>query len=65
MVDRVSASCYASFNHDLAHIGVKPIQWFPQIMKWIIGTEDGSSTYMNIIKMFGKMGLPYGQLLQK
>ena len=31
MVDGVLASCYASFDHDLAHFGMRPLQWFSEI----------------------------------
>ena len=62
VVDNVLASCYASFNHDLAHIGMTPVQWFPNIIKWITGMDDGSSAYLNTAKMFSRWILPYGQL---
>ena len=35
IVDGVLASCYAYTNHDLAHIGMTPIQWFPEVTEWI------------------------------
>ena len=35
MVDGILASCYASFDHDLAHIAMTPIQWFPEIIEGI------------------------------
>ena len=30
IVDGVLASCYASFDHDLAHIAMAPMQWIPR-----------------------------------
>ena len=46
MVDEVLASCYAFVNHELAHIGMMPIQWFPEIIQWVFGEDDGSSTFV-------------------
>ena len=37
IVDGVLASCYAFTNHDLAHIGMTPLPWFPEVTKWIFG----------------------------
>ena len=35
MVDGMLASCYADFPHDLAHLIVKPMQKFADVMEWI------------------------------
>ena len=40
MVDRVLASCYATVNHDVVHIRMTPIQWFPDMVQWIFGNEE-------------------------
>ena len=64
MVDGILASCYASFDHDLAHITMAPIQWSPEIIEWIIGKEKGSLAYANIAKEFGRWMLPYGQIFK-
>ena len=48
IVDGVLASCYASASHDLAHIGMTPIRWFPSVVEWILGEHDISSAYVNI-----------------
>ena len=60
VVDGVLASCYASFEHDLAHIVMKPVQWFPKIMKWLFGKDNGCSDYADIAKYLGRMVLPHG-----
>ena len=58
VVDGVLASCYASYDHDLVHFFMTPVQWFPEIIDWIFGDDNGSYAYINIIKIFGKWMLP-------
>ena len=65
MVDQVLASCYASFDHDLAHWLMTPMQLFPEIIEWIFGVNNGSTGYVKIAKEFGRMILPYGILYDK
>ena len=65
MVDGVLASCYASFDHDLAHFAVTPIQWFPEIIEWLFGEDSGSSDYADIAKYLGRMILPDGSTFGK
>ena len=62
IVDGVLASCYASFDHDLAHIAMAPMQWIPKIMEFIFGEDNGSSGYVKMAKGFGRWMLPTGQL---
>ena len=50
MVDGVLASCYASVDHELAHIGMLSIQWFPEIMQWVFGEDDGYSIFAKTAK---------------
>ena len=64
IVDAVLASCYASFHHDLAHIGMTPIKWFSEAMQWIVGEDDRKLAFVSIIKKLGKWILPYGHLWQ-
>ena len=64
MVDGVLASCYASFDHDVAHLTMTPAQLFPNKIGWIFGEEEGSLAYVNIAKELGRWLLPYGQLLK-
>ena len=60
VVDGVLASCYASFDHDLAHIVMETIQWFPEVIEMIFGEDNGSSDYADIAKYLGRMVLPHG-----
>ena len=59
MVDDVLASCYAAVDHKLAHIGMMPIQWFPEILQWVFGEDDGSSTFAKTTKELCESVLPY------
>ena len=63
LVDGVLTSCYASFNHDLAHISMKPMQLFAEI-QWIIGKEDAFLAFIKIAKELGRLILPQGHFLQ-
>ena len=58
MVNGVLASCYASFHHDLAHIAMTPIRWFPEIMLWIFGEDDGFLAYIRINEELGQLITP-------
>ena len=60
VVDGILASCYASFDHDLGHIAITPIQWFPEIIEWFFG---GFPDYVGISKMLGRVGLPHGNTI--
>ena len=59
VVDGVLASCYASFDHDLAHFEMMPLQWFSQTMP-LSFADDDLSTYMMMIKKLGRFILPPG-----
>ena len=54
VVDGVVASCYASTDHDLAHIGTFPMRWFPTMVEWILGQDIGISAYSNILIVIGE-----------
>ena len=42
VVDGVLASCYASFDHDWAHLLTTPIRWFPGLFEGAADREaDG------------------------
>ena len=60
MVDGVLTSCYASINHDLAHIGMTPIRWFPEIMELIFGKENGYTAYVYVPIGIGRLAMFYG-----
>ena len=59
VVDGILASCYASFDHDLAHFGMRPLQWFSQITP-LSFADDDLSTYMMMIKKLGRFILSPG-----
>ena len=50
IVDGVLASCYASFDHDLAHLITTPIRWYPEITERIFGVENGSPGYIDLAR---------------
>ena len=56
LVDGVLASCYASFDHDMAHIVMKPLLWFPSLMDLLLGEEKSTQhTYAAILEHVGEM----------
>ena len=60
VVNRVVSSCYATINHDLAHIGMTPVIWVPDIVQWIFGEEDGLSAFAKTIEYMKKSMVPSG-----
>ena len=58
VVDGDLASCYASSDHHAAHIGMTPIRWFPEIMNWIFGIDNGSPGYVKFARSLGRWVLP-------
>ena len=58
VVDGVLASCYASFDHDLAHIGMAPIRWFPEVIELMFGEDKESACFLKIAKDIGRWVLP-------
>ena len=65
VVDQILASCYASFDHDLAHLMMTPMQWNPEIIEFIFGVNNEYSGYVNIAKEFGRWLLPYRLLFDR
>ena len=59
MVDGVLSSCYASYDHDLAHLLMIPVQYFPKIMGWMFGDDNGYHAYIITIEDFGRWILPH------
>ena len=59
LVDGVLASCYPSAPHDLAHMVMTPLRWFPGMMDWIFGVEDTFPVYVKISERLGKVMMPY------
>ena len=63
MVDGILASCYASsVDHNLAHISVAPMLWFPDIIQMILGEDGVTSAFITLNEKLGLWMLPYGQL---
>ena len=48
IVDGVLASSYAFTSHDIAHFGITPVQWFPEITEWIFGKYNESPIYIDV-----------------
>ena len=61
IVDGVLASCYASASHDLAHIAMTPFIWFPSVIEWIFGQENGQQSYTGILTKFATLLAQIGQ----
>ena len=63
IVDEILASCYpSSFDHNLAHYGMAPMRWFPDIMHMMFGEDDTLSVFIRINEELGLWMLPYEQL---
>ena len=58
VIDGILASCYASFDHDLAHIAMTPMKLFPELMEWIFGDNNGMQGYLSIAKTTGRYLMP-------
>ena len=58
VVDGVLVTCYPSAHHDLAHIAMTPIRWFPKIYEWIFGDEIGIQGYVKMTEGLGLWVLP-------
>ena len=67
LVDGVLTSCYASIDHDLAHITMTPLRWFPEIMKYIFGDDIGFPVYVlinkSLVNQFYDMGHTLGKII--
>ena len=64
IVDGEAASCYPSVDHDLAHLTMAPICWFPETTEWIFDNDNAFQVYVKVAEEFGSWILPYGQKLQ-
>ena len=60
IVDGVLTSCYASFDHDLAHIAMIPVHWFSDVIQLVFGEDVNISAYVMIVKEIGRWVLDYG-----
>ena len=59
VVDGIFVSCYTIVHHDVAHIVMTPMRWFPDIAEWIFGGDNGSQAYVNIAEVLCNWMLPY------
>ena len=59
IVDGVLASCYGSYDHDLAHLLMTPLGWLPYAITSIFGRDNGSPVYVNMAHNLGEWLLPY------
>ena len=58
MVDGILASCYPSVDHDVAHIAIAPMRWFPRTVEWIFGVENGKSAHLKLSHKLGLLFIP-------
>ena len=54
VVNEVLASCYASVDHDLAHIGMTLIRWFPKLIELVFGKDNGLAIYASTTEEMAK-----------
>ena len=59
LVDGILASCYASSHHDLGHLTLAPMRYFPELMDLIFGQSNNYPGYVKVAEDFGKMVSPY------
>ena len=59
MVDGVLASCYPSVHHDLAHLGMTPIRWIPEIIERMFGVDHELQVYVKIANYLGGWVIPF------
>ena len=59
VVNGVLASYYPSSNHDVAHISMAPLHWFPDLTQLIFGDDNGMQTYVSILNDLGRWVSPY------
>ena len=58
----LASCCPSSFDHNMAHIGMAPMRWFPIIMHMVFGEDDALSVFIKINEELGLWMLPYGHL---
>ena len=60
VVDGVLASSYSSIDHDVAHLGMTPLQWIPEIVVWVFGNDKNIPGFVMIANDLSRGVLPYG-----
>ena len=61
VVDGVLASCYASIDHDMAHMGMTYMRWIPEIINCIFGNDPDLPSYLKIAQELNKWIMPFEQ----
>ena len=64
VVDEVLASCYASGDHDIVHIILALVRYFPELIMWMFGEENGFSSHIKVIHHFHKWIMPNNHLYE-
>ena len=64
IVNGVLASCYADFDHDLAHLIMIPMQRLSESMELIFGEDAGFPVFVNTARELGMLLLPDGYFWQ-
>ena len=61
IVDGVLAFCYPFYDHDLAHLAITPVLWFPDMTQWIFADNNRDLIdYTRILSDLGRWLLPHG-----
>ena len=59
IVGGVLASCYASSDRYVAHIGMTPFRYFPDVIQLVFGTEHGFSAFVKTSEKLTTWISPY------
>ena len=59
VVEGVLTSCYASAHHDVAHLVMTPMRWFPEIIEWMFGVDQEFQVYVMIANYLGDWVMPF------
>ena len=60
LVDGVLASSYAGVDHDLSHLTMIPMQWYPEIIEQIFLDEIGFPVILSMARELAILMLPCG-----
>ena len=61
LVAGVLTSCYGIVDHDIVQIVVKPIQWYPGVVEFVFGDENGIPLFLSLAQDFGRWVMPQGR----
>ena len=50
VVNGVLASCYAHYDHDVAHFALTPVYWFPGIVEALLNADNTTPEYLKAIE---------------